>query len=312
MQTGTTPILLVYGPTASGKSALAVDLARRYAGEIINTDSMQVYRNVPILTAQPDISEQNGIAHHLYGHTDPASPGSVGIWLKEALRTIKTVKEHNKTPILVGGTGLYFEALTRGLATIPAIESDVGAQAAALLENKGIAALRDEVQRVDPAAAARILGDDRQRLLRAYSVYLQTGQSLSAFQKETRPVLAPGSWRGMVLFPERPWLYERIAARFAHMVKHGALDEARSMAALGLPGDVPAMKALGLGPMIEHIQGHITLDSAIERAVRDTRRYAKRQYTWASGRFSDWPKIDANSPGQQKNEAVRIVESRDK
>ncbi len=308
LQTGTTPVLLVYGPTASGKSALAIQLAHHYNGEIINTDSMQVYQNVPLLTAQPCKSEQNGIKHHLYGHMDPSQTGSVGVWLSEALRSIKMVRERHKTPILVGGTGLYFEALTRGLASIPKVGLKASAEAAALLQSKGVTALRDEVQRVDPAAAARILGADHQRLLRALGVYLETGKSLSAYQKNTRPVLASGSWLGMVLTPERSWLYERIAARFEQMTKAGALDEARFISVLNLPEGLPVLKALGLNPLVCHINDQISLDNAIEIAVRDTRRYAKRQYTWASGRFASWPKITAQSLAGQKEEAIGIID----
>jgi tRNA dimethylallyltransferase len=301
------PILLIYGPTASGKSALAVELAKSCHGEIINTDSMQVYSGVPVLTAQPDISEQDGIAHHLYGYRNADDPGSVGQWLKAAVRTIKEVRERQNTPILVGGSGLYFEALTKGLATIPAIGEAARREAAALLQDQGIEALRAAVTKIDPQAAERILGDDPQRLLRAYSVFLQTGRALSSFHRDTRPLLAPHSWRGLVLKPERAWLYARIERRFGVMLQSGALDEVRRIDAQSLPHDLPVMKVLGLGPLMGHNNSQIDLNDAIETAVRDTRRYAKRQFTWGSGRFAHWPAITTTAKTQQKEAAMRIL-----
>jgi tRNA dimethylallyltransferase len=309
LQTGLPPILLIYGPTASGKSALAVDLAHHFGGEIINTDSMQVYRRLPILTAQPSLVDQDGIPHHLYGHLDASQNYSVGLWLEEALGVIKTVRANGKVPILVGGTGLYFEALTRGLAKIPPVGEAANAAALSLLKNKGMEALRAEVRRIDPEAAARILGADRQRLLRALSVYLETGQSLSAFQKNTKPVLTPGSWCAMTLYPEREKLYARIAARFDEMLDLGALEEARAIAARDLPDTLPVMKALGLNALIGHINGQTTLEHAKVTAVRDTRRYAKRQFTWAGGRFSHWPMIKTNERAAQQDKALRIIEN---
>ncbi len=270
---------------------------------------MQVYHGLPILTAQPGLTEQDGVAHHLYGHLDARCNYSVGLWLDEALGVIKAVRARGKVPILVGGTGLYFEALTRGLAKIPPVGEAASAQAVSLLENKGIEALRAAVTRVDPAAATRILGDDRQRLLRAYSVYLETGQSLSAFQKDTLPALPPGSWCAMSLYPERESLYARIAARFDEMLAAGALDEARAFAERDLPDNLPVMKALGLKALIGHINGQITLEHAKVEAVRDTRRYAKRQYTWAGGRFSHWPVINGNAPTEPLSKALYIIEN---
>ena len=271
---------------------------------------MQVYNGLPILTAQPGLTDQEGVVHHLYGHLDAQQGYSVGLWLDEALGAINRVRANGKVPILVGGTGLYFEALTRGLAKIPPVGEAASAAAISLFENKGMEALRGEVTRIDPAAAARILGGDQQRLLRALSVYLETGQSLSHFQKNTVPVLSPGSWCAMTLYPEREKLYARIAARFDEMLNLGALTEVRTFAARDLPDDRPVMKALGLKALIEHINGQITLEHAKVTAVRDTRRYAKRQYTWAGGRFSHWPMIKTNERAEQLGKALRIIENR--
>ena len=301
------PILLIYGPTASGKSALGVDLAHHFDGEIINTDSMQVYQGLPVITAQPNLDEQNGIPHHLYGHMDIDQSGSVARWRDEALAAIKGVRERGKTPILVGGTGLYFEALTQGLADVPPVGEDAKAQAKAVLENEGMAALSAEVARIDPAAAARILGGDQQRLLRALSVYLQTGKALSDFHKNTHPALLVGSWCALSLKPPRDILYDRIACRFSKMLENGALDEARFVAQRDVPPTRPAMKALGLNALVRHIKGQIGLEDAIQTVVRDTRRYAKRQYTWGAGRFSNWPVIQGKTGAQCFEDALRIV-----
>ncbi len=270
---------------------------------------MQVYQGLPILTAQPDLGEQDGILHHLFGHREVSKTYSVGKWLEEALSAIKVVRGKGKVPILAGGTGLYFEALTRGLAKIPEVDASAVAKADKFLQKHGMAALRDEVARIDPDAAARIQGADRHRLLRALSVYLHTGQSLSSFHGNTQPALAPGSWRAMALKPERQWLYARIEARFEMMIKQGALDEASTMARRNLPPDLPALKALGLKPLMEYMRGGMSLDEAREIAARATRHYAKRQFTWASGRFASWPVIDAMSPRQQNEQAFEIVNS---
>ena len=309
MQTSSMPILLIYGPTASGKSALGVDLARHFDGEIINTDSMQVYQGLPVITAQPNVDEKNGIPHHLYGHMDIDQSGSVARWRDEALATIKDVKKRGKMPILVGGTGLYFEALTRGLADVPPVGDKAVAQAATVLENGGMEALRTEVARIDPAAAARIQGGDQQRLLRALSVYFQTGTALSDFHKNTHPALPAGSWCAMSLKPPRDILYERITHRFTEMLQIGALDEAHFAAQRAVSQTRPAMKALGLNALVCHIKGQIGLEDATQSAVRDTRRYAKRQYTWGAGRFSHWPVIQGETSAQRFEEALRIVEN---
>ena len=310
VQSNTPPILLIYGPTASGKSALALSLAQRFDGEIINADSMQVYDGIPVLTAQPDRRERDGAPHHLYGWRDPAGPCSAGVWQNAALETIETVRKRGKLPILVGGTGLYFETLTRGLADIPPVGGQARDEAAGILHEQGPEGLRAALVRVDPAAAQRIQGADRQRLLRALGVYLQTGKSLSAWQAHTTPAVPPGAWMGMVVVPEKAQLYKDIASRFALMLEHGAVDEARAMAARRLDGELPVMKALGLRPLINHIHGKISLDCACALAIRDTRRYAKRQMTWSRGRFTDWPVLAALSAVGRGRAAARLVMKR--
>ncbi len=282
-----------------------MDLARHYDGEIINADSMQIYGGLPILTAQPSSLERGDIAHHLYGHVDPGTPYSVGAWLTQVQSTIAGVHSKGKAAILVGGTGLYFEALTKGLAQMPPIAETAINDAQKIFDEEGVEALRAEVARIDPAAAARILGADRQRLLRAYSVFLQTGRSLTSFQADTKPVLAAGDWRGVCLLPDREWLYQRIAKRFSLMMDAGALSEVAAIMEKKLSGSLTAMKALGLLPLTRLIKGEIDRDDAVEEAVRDTRRYAKRQYTWARGRFTAWPIITDNDPCQHKEQVIK-------
>ena len=304
MQTKTPPILLIYGPTASGKSALAVHLAQRFGGEVINADSMQVYAGLPVLTAQPDTQDRGGVPHHLYGWRDAAAPCSAGIWQQAALAAIEDVQKRGAWPILVGGTGLYLQTLTSGLAEIPPIGKAARARTEALLQRDGLDGLRAALGAIDPEAARRIQGADKQRLVRAHAVYVQTGKPLSAWQAQTRPALPPGSWTGLVLLPERERLRTRIAERFALMLERGALEEARAMAARRLDDSLPAMKALGLPPLLAHLQGRISLDEASAQAIADTRRYAKRQRTWARGRFGDWPVIDAASGAEQARAAL--------
>ncbi len=300
------PILLIYGPTASGKSALAVRLAQKYDAEIINADSMQVYAGLSIITACPDEAERKAASHHLFGHVDAAQRYSVGRWLNDALAAIKEVHGRGHAAILVGGTGLYFEALTKGLAAIPAIDKAARMQAQNLLEEGGVDALRAALSQIDPEAAQRILGDDRQRLLRALEVYYQTGRALSTFHKNTSAPLAADMWRGLVLCPPREALYERINRRFEHMLAQGALAEAKTMMERDLDRDLPAMKALGLLPLIGYIGGEITRDEACELAKRDSRRYAKRQYTWARGRLGDWPQSTQKNTGQHYQNALSL------
>ncbi len=307
VQSKTPPILLIYGPTASGKSALAVALAQNLGGEVINADSMQVYQGLSVLTAQPDVHEQGGVRHHLYGWRDAAQPCSAGIWQQAALATIKAVQARGKWPVLVGGTGLYLQTLTAGLAAIPPLGEAARNTAETILREQGIAGLRNALQVVDPVAAQRIQGADRQRLLRALGVYLHTGEALSAWQARTRPALPRSAWLGLVLRPDKAQLHTRIAARFDHMLEHGALREARALATRELDKTLPAMKALGLPPLLAHLDGTISLRDARAQAIQDTRRYAKRQMTWARGRFGSWPAINATSAREQESAALQLI-----
>lgn len=282
----------IAGPTASGKSAFAVKLAKQHNGEIINADALQVYAHLHVLSARPTKAEMQGIPHHMFGHIDPSIRFSTGKWVAEADALIIDILARGKTPILVGGTGLYFKALTEGLAQVPEPEPYAHNEAQDILAKQGIVALRAEATRLDPIATARVLGNDPQRLLRIVSVALGTVKPLSQWQRDTRPILPKDVWDGAVLLPKRENLYDKINARFEDMVRQGGLDEARRIRALNLAPDLPAMKAIGLRELMSHLEGEITLERAIELAMRETRRFAKRQYTWLRGQMKGWEQIE--------------------
>lgn len=281
------------GPTASGKSALALAVAERIGGEIVNADSMQVYRDFRILTARPTPEEERQAPHHLYGHVDAAELYSTGRWLADALAAIADIRARGATPILVGGTGLYFKALTQGLADIPAADPEVRAELRARAEREGAPALHAELAARDPQTAARLEPNDAPRVLRALEVLATTGESIGALQAATKPALAREAWAGIALTPEREALYAAIDRRFDAMLAQGALEEVRAFAARGLDLSLPAMKAHGAPALMAHLRGELSLADAAEIGKRDTRRYAKRQFTWISGQMSDWPRVSA-------------------
>ncbi|HEX2561147.1 tRNA (adenosine(37)-N6)-dimethylallyltransferase MiaA [Phenylobacterium sp.] len=293
-------IWLIAGPTASGKSALAAKLARESGGEVVGADSMQLYRDLQVLTARPSPEELAGEApHHLMGVADAAEAWSVGRWVRAAEPLIAQILARGAPAIVAGGTGLYFAALTEGLADVPEVPAEARAQTAEDYDALGEAAFRERLAGVDPEAAARIAPGDRQRLCRAWEVHAASGVSLTEWQARTRPVLAPGSWREVVLEPPRAALYARCDARLEWMVEHGALDEVRALIARGLAPDLPVMKAVGVRELADHIAGRTDLEAALAAAQRETRRYVKRQSTWLRHRMSGWPRITALEPEAQ-------------
>jgi tRNA dimethylallyltransferase len=300
-------VLILAGPTASGKTALSLHAARRLGGEIVNADSMQVYEGLPIISAQPSAQERAGVPHHLFGVIDPSERCSVGRWAEMALSAIKTIQAQGKTPVLVGGTGLYFKALLEGLAPTPEIPAEISIEVEALYAAGGVEALREEAGRLDPVATARIGEGDKQRLMRVIAVARTAGRPLSKLQGDTTPLIDPAAIQGVVIQPDREALYARIERRFDAMIDAGALDEARAIAARSLSSDLPAMKAVGLPPLLAHLSGALSLDEAIEIAKRDSRRYAKRQYTWFSNQHGAWPRITALDPGDQRRELDDIL-----
>jgi tRNA dimethylallyltransferase len=285
--------LLVMGPTASGKSALALALAARIGGEIVNADSMQVYRDFRILTARPSEAEEALAPHHLYGQVDAADLYSTGRWLSDALAAIAAIEARGRTPILVGGTGLYFMALAVGLADIPAADPELRAALRERLAQRGAPALHEELASVDAVTAARLEPNDAPRILRALEVFETTGESITALHAKTKPALARDQWRGVALTPDRAHLYAAINARFENMLQSGALDEVRAFAARELSPALPAMKAHGAPALMAHLRGEISRAEAAEIGKRDTRRYAKRQFTWIANQMPNWTKISA-------------------
>jgi tRNA dimethylallyltransferase len=301
------PALLIMGPTASGKSALALALAERIGGEIVNADSMQVYRDFRILTARPTQEDEICAPHHLYGHVDAAEHYSAGRWLDDALRAISEIKAGDRVPIIVGGTGLYFKALTQGLADIPAADLDVRAMLRERAAKEGAPALHAELMRRDPATAARLEPNDAARILRALEVLETTGESISALRASTAPPLQRQAWTGLALTPERDALYVAIDARFDAMIAAGALDEVRAVAARDLDPSLPAMKAHGVAALMAHLRGELALAEAVEIAKRDTRRYAKRQFTWIAGQMPDWRRVSETSLRDRMAAALALL-----
>jgi len=284
-------IWLIAGPTASGKSALALRLARETGGEIVNADSMQLYADLPILSARPTPEEESQAPHHLFGVADAADGWSVGRWLRAATEILADIERRGRTAIVVGGTGLYFEALTKGLADIPPVSMTHRAEVSADYEAVGEAAFRARLAVNDPAAAARIESGDRQRLIRAWAVFDATGRALSDWQQSGEPALPAGSWQAVALEPPRAALYDRCDTRLEAMIAAGVLDEVQALIARDLDPALPALKAVGFRELAAHLRGETTLDGALAAAQQETRRYAKRQTTWTRGRMADWPRI---------------------
>jgi tRNA dimethylallyltransferase len=284
-------IWLIAGPTASGKSALALRLAEMIGGELVNADSMQLYADLAVLTVRPTPQEEARAPHHLFGIADAADGWSVGRWLRAAVDVLADIAARGRPAIVVGGTGLYFRALTHGLAEVPALPAAARRQATAEYETLGEAAFRGRLAVHDPAAAQRIAPADRQRLVRAWEVFTATGVALSDWQASGKPAIA--DYGRVVLDPPREVLYARCDARLAAMLDAGAPEEAAALAARNLDPALPLMKAVGLRELAAHLRGELTLVQALEAAQRETRRYAKRQSTWMRSQTPDWPRLDA-------------------
>jgi tRNA dimethylallyltransferase len=281
--------VLIAGPTASGKSAAALDLAERLHGTVINADSMQVYRELAVLTARPAPADMARVPHRLYGTISAAETYSVGSWLNHAARAIAEASDAGRVPILVGGTGLYFKALTEGLAPIPDVPPEIREHWRAQSEKLGAESLHRELAARDPAMAARLKRTDPQRIVRALEVIDATGVSLAEWQgASATPVLSPHGLLRLVVAPERPPLYAAIDARFDAMIGQGALEEVRALIALGLDPGLPAMRAHGVRELGAYLAGASNLDEALAKAKTETRRYAKRQMTWARRFMTDW------------------------
>jgi tRNA dimethylallyltransferase len=279
--------ILIAGPTASGKSGLALALAEAVGGTIVNADSMQVYRDLRVITARPTPDEEARVPHRLYGEVDATENYSVGRWLADVRPVLDEERSAGRVPIFTGGTGLYFKALTRGLSAVPPIPLEIRETVRARLEAEGPAALHAELLRRDPGSP--IKPGDRTRIARALEVLEATGRPLSDWHREGLPPLIEASGAVKVfLAPERDELRRRIDARFDAMLEAGALDEVRALAARKLDPLLPAMKAHGVPWLIRCLNGELSLAKAAEGGKNDTRRYTKRQFTWARHQLPDW------------------------
>ena len=274
-------VILIAGPTASGKSALALELAAKLGGVIINADSMQVYRDLRIITARPTPDEERRVPHRLYGHVDATENYSVGRWFGEAAAALADTFGQGRPAIMTGGTGLYFSTLTRGIAAVPPVPAEIRRVVRNRLTTEGVAALHQELSKRDPATAARLKPGDRARITRALEVVLATGRSLTQWHEDNMPArLDLAAAAKVFLMPNRDELGLRIDARFDAMMSAGALEEVRAFAARNLDPNLPAMKAHGVPWLIRHLKGEIAMAEAVAQAKRDTRRYTKRQATW--------------------------------
>jgi tRNA dimethylallyltransferase len=307
---GTPHAILIAGPTASGKSALALALAEEVGGIVVNADSMQVYRDLRVVTARPTPEEEARAPHRLYGHVDAAAIYSVGHYVREAAGALAEARRLARIPIFVGGTGLYFKALTQGLSETPPIPDAIRTAVREKLAALGPEALHAELAQRDPEGAVRLSPRDRTRIARALEVIAATGRPLAEWHRDgMRPLLAGERVTKLFLAPERAALYARIDVRFERMLDEGALDEVRALAARGLDPLLPAMKAHGVPWLIRHLRGGITLAEAGEKAKQDTRHYAKRQFTWFRHQLPDWPQVAPDRASNWLREALEGAEN---
>ncbi len=285
--------ILITGPTASGKSALAVELAKRHDGAVINADSMQVYDTLRVLTARPSEEEMQGVPHDLYGHVPAGAAYSTGAWLRDVSALLPALRAAGRLPVFVGGTGLYFKALTGGLSDMPAIPEALRETLRTRLLEEGLDGLYGELAAADPAMAASLNRQDGQRIVRALEVVKATGRSIADFQGQSGPVIIDADEaRKIVVLPDRAVLHQRINGRFEKMLQQGAEDEVRALLALDLPAEAPVMKAIGVSQITAMVRGEMTREEVLEKGAAATRQYAKRQMTWFRNQMDDsWERL---------------------
>jgi tRNA dimethylallyltransferase len=283
------PVALIAGPTASGKSALALALAERTGGVIINADSAQVYRDLPVLSAAPGPDERARAEHRLYGFLDGSVPCSAADWADAVRREIADVHAKRRLPILAGGTGLYLRTLLDGIAPVPEIDPEVRRR----VRNSNVGENRERLEELDPQGAARLNIGDSARISRALEVVLSTGRPLAEWQRRREGGIAGEiELRPLILLPPREWLYRRCDERFSAMVEQGAVDEVKALLARHLDPDLPVMRGIGVREIAAYLAGEMSLEQAIAAGQQATRRYAKRQYTWfAHQPPADWPRF---------------------
>lgn len=303
--------ILIAGPTASGKSALALVLAERLGGTVINADAMQVYRELNILTARPSEDDERRAPHLLYGHVPGAEAYSAARYAAEAREAIAEAQQAGRVPIVVGGTGLYFKALTDGLSPIPPIPAEIRTRWRARASEEGAAALHAILAERDPEMAARLRPTDPQRIVRALEVLEATGVSLARWQeKPGEPAVRVEEDRALVVSPEREALRRRCDARFDAMVEAGVVEEVRALMQLRLAPDLPVMRALGVNPLAGLIEGRLNLEEASEAAKAETRQYAKRQLTWLNRNMIAWRWIHAQETESLVAKIVDFIKSK--
>jgi len=283
-------IILISGPTASGKSKLAIDIAKRFNGEIINADSMQVYKEIKILSARP-IDTKN-IKHHLYGFVSVKSNFSVGHWLKLVEKKIKEIKKKNKIPIIVGGTGLYFKSLTNGIANIPKVSKAIREQVVKLHLKLGNDFFYKKLISLDPLSKKYIKASDPHRMIRAYEVILKTNRSIYDWQSETKSKYNKEDFIKITLSPERQYLHKQIVKRSKNLIGLKSIAEVKKFIKLKVNKKLPANFIIGIREIEECLEKKITKKDLLERVIILTRQYSKRQYTWQRGQMKDWNQFD--------------------
>ena len=286
--------VLIAGPTASGKSALALALAERLGGVIVNADAMQVYRELRLISARPSLADEARVPHALYGIASVREPFSVGRWVQVAGDALALARARGQVPVIVGGTGLYFAALLKGLSPIPEIHPTIRAEARLKLAEVGNERFHALLSARDPVMGQRLEAGDSQRLVRAWEVIEATGQSLDEWQKLKGTPVLTGSMARFVLKPNRDWLKAQIGRRFEQMMVQGALEEVRAVGAID--ATLPAARALGVPQLLAHLRGEMPLELAVERAITETRQYAKRQMTWFRNQMQDWIGVEGGAP----------------
>jgi tRNA dimethylallyltransferase len=299
-------VALIAGPTASGKSALALALAEKTGGVIVNADSAQIYRDLPILSVAPTAEERARAEHRLYGIRDGSEPCSAADWAALAKAELADIHASSRLPILVGGTGLYLRTLLDGIAPVPAIDGNVRER----VREQSVEKNRADLEKVDPEAAARLNPADKTRIARALEVVLSTGRTLADWQARREGGIANRvSLRPLILLPPRDWLYARCDSRFEAMVESGAVDEVRALLARNLDSSLPVMRAIGVPEITAFLAGEIDREEMVRRGQQATRNYAKRQYTWfARQPPPEWPRFTQAVDEDATGEALALLE----
>jgi tRNA dimethylallyltransferase len=302
------PSVVIAGPTASGKSALALALAQQHGGVIVNADSAQIYRDLQVLSAAPTAEELRLAEHRLYGIRDGALPCSAADWAELARREIADIHSSGRTPILVGGTGLYLRTLIEGIAPVPAIDPAVRQK----VRETPVEENRAKLEQLDPDAAARVGPGDTTRIARALEVILSTGRTLAEWHKQREDGIGGEvELKPLILLPPRKWLYARCDERFAHMIEEGAVAEVEALLARHLNPNLPVMRAIGVREIGAYLRGDMSLDEAVAAGRQATRRYAKRQYTWfAHQPPADWPRFKEALDMDRLGEALALLEAK--